>query len=274
MKSCGCSSGSRGGHEFRSVGTLELKGLPDPVGAAEVMWTPAAVALAVPLPGALAPDEGEWAFAGRDAAFAQLQSEWKAAVAGEPRIVMIVGEPGIGKTRLVAELARAVHDDGALVLLGRTDEHVDAPYGPWREALRALVRSVPDEVLESHVADHGGELTRIVPDLARRIEGATASVAPDPETERLLLFEAVNGLLDVMSAEAPVLLVLDDLHWADRSSLQLLLHVFARRHSGGAARSRDLSRHRRRPRPSARGHAGRSAPRARCEPDSARGSRS
>lgn len=218
-------SGSRGGHEFRSLGTLELKGIPEPVGAADVVWTPAAAALAAPLPGALAPDGGEWPFAGRDGALDQLGAEWKAAAAGERRVVMIAGEPGIGKTRLVAELARSVHAEGALVLLGRTDEHVDAPYGPWREALRALVKSAPEEILERHVGEHGGELARIVPELARRVEGLPAAAATDPETERLLLFEAVAGLIAATSAEAPVLLVLDDLHWADRSTLLLLLHL-------------------------------------------------
>jgi len=220
-------AGNRGGHEFRSVGALELKGLPEPVGAAEVAWTPAVATLAVPLPGPLAPDAGETLlpFSGRDEALDELRVEWKAAVAGERRVVMIAGEPGVGKTRLVAELARGVHADGALVLLGRTDEHVDAPYGPWREALRALVRSAPDEVLERHVAAHGGELARIVPELERRVDGLAAPIATDPETERLLLFEAVTGLVDASSAEAPVLLVLDDLHWADRSSLLLLLHL-------------------------------------------------
>ena len=218
-------AGSRGGHDFRSVGTLELKGLPEPVGAAEVVWTPAAATLAVPLPGPLAPDEGELPFSGRADALEELRVQWKAAAAGERRVVMIAGEPGVGKTRLVSELARAVHADGALVLLGRTDEHVDAPYGPWREALRALVRSAPDEVIERHVAEHRGELARIVPDLERRVEGLAAPVATDPETERLLLFEAVSGFLADASTETPVLLVLDDLHWADRSSLQLLFHV-------------------------------------------------
>lgn len=218
-------SGSRGGHEFRSVGTLELKGLPEPVGAAEVAWTPAAATLAVPLPGPLTPDEGELPFSGRADALEELRTQWKAAAAGERRVVMIAGEPGVGKTRLVSELARAVHADGALVLLGRTDEHIDAPYGPWREALRALVRSAPDEVIERHVAEHRGELARIVPDLERRVDGLTPPIVTDPETERLLLFEAVSGLISEVSTETPVLLVLDDLHWADRSSLLLLFHL-------------------------------------------------
>ena len=218
-------AGNRGGHEFRSVGELELKGLPEPVGAAEVAWTPAAATLAVPLPGPLASDAGELPFSGREGALEQLRNEWKDAAAGDRRVVMIAGEPGVGKTRLVSELARAVHADGSLVLLGRTDEHVDAPYGPWREALRALVRSAPDEVIVQHVAGHGGELARIVPELERRVDGLATPITTDPETERLLLFEAVSGIVDSISVEVPVLLVLDDVHWADRSSLQLLLHV-------------------------------------------------
>lgn len=189
-------AGSRGGHEFRSVGTLELKGLPEPVGAAEVAWTPTAATVAVPLPGPLAPEDGELPFSGRDDDLDELRQQWKAAVAGERRVVMVAGEPGVGKTRLVAELARSVHTGGALVLLGRTQEHVDAPYGPWREALRALVRSAPDEMLERHAAEHGGELARIVPEIDRRVEGLARPIATDPETERLLLFEAVTGLTE------------------------------------------------------------------------------
>ena len=218
-------AGSRGGHEFRSVGPLELKGLPEPIGAAEVTWTPSPSGIAVPLPGALTPSDGELPFSGRDEPLNELRRHWKAAVAGDRRVVMVSGEPGIGKTRLIAELARAVHAEGALVLLGRTDEHVDAPYGPWREALRPLVRTVPEDHLERHVEDHGGELVRLAPDLARRIVDLPPPVSVDAETERLLLFDAVTGLIAASSTIQPVLLVLDDLHWADRSSLLLLLHV-------------------------------------------------
>lgn len=218
-------AGSRGGHEFVPVGELELKGLPDPVTASEILWTRAQASVVVPLPGPLAPHDGELAFSGRDEAFDTLLVEWKAALAGSVRTVTLAGEPGVGKSRLVAELSRAVHDDGATVLLGRCDEHVDAPFGPWREALRWLVRHAPDELLAEHVAEHRGELARIVPELARRVEGLPEPVSADPETERLVLFDAVASLLALASNEAPILAILDDVHWADEPSLLLLLHV-------------------------------------------------
>ena len=218
-------AGSRGGHEFRTVGDLELKGLTEPLATSEVLWSPAAAHLAAALPGPLVPAEGDLPFSGRAQATEELQTVWKEAVAGGPRLVMIAGEPGVGKTRLVSEFARHVFDDGALVLLGRADEHVDAPYGPWREAMRGLVRAAPDDVLAAHCDEFGGALLRLVPELARRIDGVTHPVDTDPESDRLLLFEATASLLAATSDVAPVLLVLDDVHWADRSSLLLLLHL-------------------------------------------------
>ena len=217
-------AGTRGGHEFRSMGAMELKGLTQPLDVSEVVWTPVA-AMSAPLPTALITDSTSLPFAGRHATLNQLREEWKTVTAErDRRIVLIGGEPGIGKTRLVTELAREAHSQGAVVLLGRADEHVDAPYGPWREALRSLVRGAPDEVLAQHVAEHGGEVGRIAPELGRRVAKLPPPIDTDPETERLLLFDAVTGLLCTLSAEAPVLLILDDVHWSDRSSLLLLLH--------------------------------------------------
>ncbi len=218
-------AGSRGGHEFRPLGPLELKGLPDPVAASEVVWIPTRAEVAAPLPGPLVAGAGDLPFSGRAAIVESLQHIWKSAQSGTTQIVMIAGEPGVGKTRLVSELARTAHAEGALVLLGRADEHVDAPYGPWREAMRSLVRSLPDDVIAEHLDDFGGEVSRLVPELARRVDDLSPPASTDPDTERLLLFEAVGGLLAATSKRVPVLLVLDDLHWSDRSTLQLLLHV-------------------------------------------------
>lgn len=217
-------AGTRGGHEFRPMGAMELKGLAQPLDVSEVAWTPLD-AMSTPLPTPLIADSTSLPFAGRRAALDQLREEWKTVTAErDRRIVLVGGEPGIGKTRLVTELAREAHSQGAVVLLGRADEHVDAPYGPWREALRGLVRGAPDEVLAQHVAQHGGEVCRVVPELSRRVPNVPPIIDTDPETERLLLFDAVTGLLCTMSADAPVLLILDDVHWSDRSTLLLLLH--------------------------------------------------
>jgi class 3 adenylate cyclase len=218
-------AGTRGGHEYHTLGSLDLKGLPEPVPVAEVCWAPLVATVALPLPPPLTSDVGELPFAGRSEALAILTDEWKHTLAHGQRAVLVAGEPGIGKTRLVTEFARAVHADGAVVLLGRADEHVDAPYGAWREALRWLVRHAPTDVLARHVDEHGGELTRLLPELSRRVNGTPAPLDVDAETERLMLFEAVVGVLECTAADAPVLIVLDDVHWADRSSLLLLLHL-------------------------------------------------
>jgi tetratricopeptide (TPR) repeat protein len=164
-------------------------------------------------------------FVGREKEVDQLLTAWRAVdVAGERRVMLLSGEPGIGKTTLAARLAQEVHDGGALVLYGRNDEDLGIPYQPWVEALTQLVAQTPDALLDEHVAEHGGQLARLVPEIGRRTTAETTSVR-DAESERLVLFGCVIDLLARVSSERPVLLVLDDLHWADLPSVQLLRHV-------------------------------------------------
>jgi DNA-binding SARP family transcriptional activator/tetratricopeptide (TPR) repeat protein len=141
-----------------------------------------------------------------------------------PRIVLLAGDAGIGKTSLAAELARRAHDDGAVVLAGRAPEEGLAPYQPFLEALSHYFATASLDDIRSAVREHGPELARLVPELRRRVpELPTAPV--EPEAERYRLFEAVVGLLSSVSQRAPVLLLLDDLHWADRPTLLLLRHL-------------------------------------------------
>jgi class 3 adenylate cyclase len=212
---------------FALVGETTLKGLPVPVVVFEVPWVATATSLA-PLPAPLRRQAGELPFAAREDERRHLAESWKRAQAEGATIVLLAGEPGIGKTRLASELARDVHAEGALVVLGRCDEHVAAPYGPWLEAVRTLVTAAADEVLLEHVARHGGELARLVPDLTRRVPDAPTPTAADPETERLLLFDAVVDLVTVMTFGQPLLLVIDDAHWADAGSVHLLRHAVGR----------------------------------------------
>jgi DNA-binding SARP family transcriptional activator len=141
------------------------------------------------------------------------------------RLVLLTGDPGIGKTRLVAELARQAHDAGAFVLAGRSPQEALVPYQPFVEALRHYVLNVPFGELRSTAREYGSELSRLVPELRRRAPELPAPSEGEPETERYRLFEAVVGLLSEISAAAPVLLVLDDLQWADRPTLLLLRHL-------------------------------------------------
>ena len=141
------------------------------------------------------------------------------------RVVLLTGDPGIGKTRLVAEVARRAHEAGAFVLAGRSPQEALVPYQPFVEALRHYVLNVPFSQLRASAREYGSELARLVPELRRRAPDLPPPLEAQPETERYRLFEAVVGLLGEMSAQAPVLLVLDDLQWADRPTLLLLRHI-------------------------------------------------
>jgi hypothetical protein len=162
---------------------------------------------------------------GRDEHVARLEAAWQAALAGERRVVVVAGDPGIGKTTVAAELALRVHAAGGTVLYGRWDEEGLAPYQALREALGTYAAASPRPRLRADLAQHAGELARLLPDIAARIGGVPPPLADDPDAERLRLFDAVRDWLGAIAARRPVLLVLDDLHWADRSSLLLLRHV-------------------------------------------------
>jgi len=154
-----------------------------------------------------------------------LSEHFARARAGARQMVLMCGEPGVGKTRLATELGRRAHADGAIVLYGRCDAEPLTPHQPLVEALQHYVEVAPIEELAGQVATAGGELRRIVPQLERRLPCAPQPLGGDPEGERFRLFEAVATLLVEASATAPLLLVLDDLHWADDASLLLLRHV-------------------------------------------------
>jgi DNA-binding SARP family transcriptional activator/tetratricopeptide (TPR) repeat protein len=141
------------------------------------------------------------------------------------RIGLLVGDPGIGKTRLLAELASRLHSQGAVVLRGRCTQEPLAPFQPFLEALRFYVQHAPHEHLLRTAEHHGAELQRLLPELRRRLGDLPSPPDGDSETERYRLFEAVAGLLAELAASAPVLVVLDDLQWADRPTLSLLQHL-------------------------------------------------
>ena len=160
------------------------------------------------------------ALVGRAAALERLREELDGARAGDARLVLVAGEGGIGKTRLVAELAAVA--EGVTVLYGRCDEEELVPFGPWIEVLSVYLASLDDADLPAVVGDAGAELTRLLPELRTRLPGLATPAAADPETERHRLFAAVVGVVERAAARTPLLLVIDDLHWADRSSLLLL----------------------------------------------------
>jgi class 3 adenylate cyclase/tetratricopeptide (TPR) repeat protein len=218
-------------HEFASVGELELKGLPEPVAAVEVRWEPEAAAGDIPVPSRLVgtATEGLFGFFGRnDELAAALDAAKRAQTEGHPEVVLLEGEPGIGKTTLAAQVARTLHADGATVLFGHCSEGMGVPYRPWIEALTHLVEHAPQELLDTHVERHGAALSRLVPELVRRVPTAEPNGGSgDADGDRYVLLEAMCALLRDAARDQIVVLVLDDLQWADAASLQVLRHVIS-----------------------------------------------
>ena len=212
-------AGSRSPGTFSDLGAIELKGLPEAVAVCEMAWAPTGDIAPVPLPTVVS-STGR-VFVGRDDEMANLRMLWKEAQAGERRLALLGGEPGAGKTRLADALAQALHAEGALVLAGRCDEDLGVPFQPFVEALRHYVThaSYP------RLGRHGGELARLVPELGQLVPGLPPLLQADPETERYRLFDAVAAWLSDASADAPVVLVLDDMHWAAKPTVLLLRHV-------------------------------------------------
>ncbi|HEX8155975.1 MAG TPA: BTAD domain-containing putative transcriptional regulator, partial [Solirubrobacteraceae bacterium] len=164
-------------------------------------------------------------FVGRAAELEALADVYAQTAAGGRRLVLLCGEPGIGKTRLAAQFALQAHDAGAIVLYGRCDEEALLALQPFVEALRQYVCACPVRELAGRLQTISGELRRIVPELADRIPDLAEPLAGDPEGARARLFEAVSSLLCGAAQSTPVVLVLDDLHWADKATLLLLKYL-------------------------------------------------
>jgi DNA-binding SARP family transcriptional activator len=137
-------------------------------------------------------------FTGREAEFDSLRDAWQEAVAGEVQLALVGGEPGIGKSRLCAELAREVFEEGAAVLFGRCYEEALTPYQPFVEALTGF---------------------------AERLDESRLGAEADPDGARLRLFASAADSIAAHTASRPALLVLEDLHWADRASALMLGHL-------------------------------------------------
>jgi transcriptional regulator with XRE-family HTH domain/tetratricopeptide (TPR) repeat protein len=170
-------------------------------------------------------------FAGRQKEFGFLREAWSRATAGHRVLTLVGGEPGIGKTALTGELARVVHADKGLVLYGRWDEHVLAPYQAFREALADYARACPEALLRQDLGGLAGEIARLCPEPAQRIGASAAEPLAAAEAERFRLFESLDTWIQRMGVRHPVLLVLDDLQWADLPSLLLLSHLMQARRS-------------------------------------------
>ena len=216
------------GHTLAPVGDLELKGLPEPLAVCELAWVPAGDNDAdVPLPSRLqaGPTTG---FVGRTAEREVIIDAEKQITAGNgPRVVLIAGEGGVGKSTLTAEAARNAFGRGALVLYGRCDEDLGIPYQPFAEALHHYAAHAPDSWLTRHDPARLAALTNLVPAFAKRLPGLAKPDTIDAESEQYVLFSSVAAVLADMAADTTVVVVLDDLHWSDRQTAQLLRYLAA-----------------------------------------------
>jgi DNA-binding CsgD family transcriptional regulator/tetratricopeptide (TPR) repeat protein len=164
-------------------------------------------------------------FVGRTAELARLGALVPRAAGEGRRIALVGGEPGSGKSRLVREFAHMAAAEGVLVLYGACDAVVPTPYRPFAEALDQLIRITDVELLRADIGATGGELTRLLPELAARIVDLPSPISADPDTERHRLHTSVADLLAGAGRRQPVLLVIEDGHWADVSTLVLLRHL-------------------------------------------------
>ncbi len=217
------------GVEFESAGQLALKGFPEPMEAFSVSWRPLAEEEADdvggwPLPAQLRTVPSV-AYVGREAERAALERALTETRAGARQVVLLAGEPGIGKTRLSSYAAHRAHAQGFAVCWGACSEELAVPYEPWIEVCSQLVEHAPQERLARHVERHGGEIRRLARNLSRRVQGLPEPQASDTETERYLLFSAVVGLLSEVAENVPLCVVLDDLQWVDGQSVGLLKHL-------------------------------------------------
>jgi class 3 adenylate cyclase len=168
-------------------------------------------------------------FVGRTRELERLRTALDNAFSGHGNLVMLVGEPGIGKTRTSKEVETYARMRGAQVLVGKTHESAGMPaYWPWVEVGRAWSEQNNGDLtlLQPALGSAGPELTRIFPEL-RQLAPNIGEPEPitDPESAQFRLFDAYTTFIRAMAAHKPQLIVLDDLHWADRPTLMLLQHM-------------------------------------------------
>jgi hypothetical protein len=161
-------------------------------------------------------------FVGRRGELDVLHAGLDEAIRGRGQLHLLIGEPGIGKTRLGGELADAASDRGARVLWGRTWEGVGAPpFWPWIQILRAYLHAIDPGQIRDEVGAGAVYLAAIAPELAAAL-GRPSEHAADSGASRFLVYDAVTTLLRNAARKQPLVVMIDDLHWSDESSLALL----------------------------------------------------
>jgi tetratricopeptide (TPR) repeat protein len=172
---------------------------------------------------------GRTSFVGRDTERDQLRHFLNQATRGQFGLVMLNGEPGVGKTRLAMEAAADAQNRGFLVLTGHCyDMEGGAPYVAFTEIMEEATRSLPAETVRAALGDSASEVAKLTPHLSRLFADLPASLELSPERARHHLFNGVADFLKRLAAERPLMLIVEDLHWADNSTLLMLKHIALR----------------------------------------------
>ncbi len=161
---------------------------------------------------------------GRRSELELLERSWAEVVEGRRQVLFVGGEPGAGKTRLVAEAAGALHDNDVAVLLGTSKVEAGVPFQPFAQMLDHLFATAAPGTLTHHVSHGGPELDRLSSQVALHRPTGDRGRREGVETRREL-FDAVARLFQMLAEDRPLTLILDDLHWAQLPTLALLEHV-------------------------------------------------
>lgn len=165
-------------------------------------------------------------FIGRERVMGELHGLLEESIAGHGRFALITGEAGIGKTRTAEQLATIARERGARVLIGRCHEGEGTPpYWPWVQILRTAVAEADQALLPSQLGARAGDVAHLVGELRERFGAPQPLQASDSEEARFRLFDSVTTFLSELARERPLVLILDDLHWADEGTQRLLRFV-------------------------------------------------
>jgi class 3 adenylate cyclase/tetratricopeptide (TPR) repeat protein len=199
---------------FHDAGERDLKGFPQPWRLWEVVW----VRETGRVP--------EQVFVGREDEMARLRQRLDAAMEGRGSLVLLGGEPGVGKTTIVRQLIREAERRGALALFGRCYESEGTvPYSPFIEMLEQALSLIPPEIVREDMGEDAGEVARMVPEIRRRFPDIPDPLDLPPEQQRRYFFHAVGAFVSRGAGRFPLVLVLDDVHWADEPTLLLIEHM-------------------------------------------------
>ena len=228
----------RGGHVFEPRGSLDLKGLPEPLAAWAVPWTPTSAGTDL---------RRGTPWVGRESERRTIGGLIDLARDGAGGTLLVAGEPGIGKTRLVAEAAQQAAASGFTVLWGGCHDGDVTAHAAFAEVLTAWARSAPVELVGEAIAAEGPTLATLSPALRDVLADLPEASAVEAEAAVERLHDAVCQWLLRLSTEGPLVLVLDDLHWADDATVRLLRTVARRTRRArvliiGTYRETDLDR--------------------------------